>query len=178
MPADAPPGPPEPPEHEALARLGRPVGLEGALRVHPRDDAALQILRDADEVHVEGLGPSRIEELRPHGRHWLVRLARVRHVDRARGLVHARLWADAAAPAAGDATPADPSGLPVWVDGERWGEVTGRDGGPANPLFRVRGATGTHLLPLTAPYVRVEADAVRVDDPPAGLLDDDPDEAS
>lgn len=164
-----------PPGHVLLGKLGRSFGLEGALRVQPRDERALQALQALDEVFVEGLGPSRVEEVRPHGREWLLRLGRVQRVERARTLGNARVWGD---PDRLDAqlgerlTQADPTGLPVLVDGAPWGEVLAREGGEALAWLRVRGPSGELLLPAWAPYVRTEADAIHVEDPPAGLLDD------
>lgn len=159
-----------------LGTLGRAFGLRGEMRFRPRAPRALEVLAELDEVHVEGLGACRVEALREHGDTWLLRLGRVRDVGRARGLVHARVWASRGAveaEAAADPTLSDPTGRPVLRDAVPWGEVTGLEGTPAHPLLRVRGPQGERLLPLRAPYVRLEPDAVHVVALPAGLLEDD-----
>lgn len=165
---------PPPRELVEVARVGRSHGLEGAVRVHPRDDASLEALRAAERVWVEPLGELSVVDLRPHGAHWLLRMDRVRRVEVAKSLVHAGVFVDVrdlpeevAADLGRDAT-----GLPVWVDGERYGEVVAVEGTPSQPILRVRGPHGQRLVPAAAAYVEVDDDAVRVTRPPPGLLDD------
>lgn len=164
-----------PPGFLLLGEIGRSIGLDGAVRLHPRHDEAPSALEALDEVFVEGLGATTVEELRPHGRWWLLRLGRVRRVERARELAHARVWGERErldGELVARLRRADPSGLPVLVDGRPWGEVLAREGDEPHPWLRVRGPAGEVLLPARAPYVRTEANEVRVDDPPPGLLDD------
>jgi hypothetical protein len=139
------------------------------VRLHPAGEAELAALRAAERVWIEGLGEARVLSLAPHGRGWLLRVDRLRDADAARRRVHAEVRLLDAPPEA-ESGP-DPVGLPVVVDGRRWGEVVALAGAPANPLAVVRGPRGEATLPLAAPYVRVEAERVVVDDPPEGLLE-------
>jgi ribosomal 30S subunit maturation factor RimM len=158
-----------PPGSRAVARLGRVHGLRGAVRAHPYGEAELATLRAAERVWIEGLGEARVLSLAPHGRAWLLRVDRLRDVGAAQRRVHAEVRVLDASPEP-ESGP-DPVGLPVEVDGRRWGEVVALAGVPANPLAVVRGPRGEATLPLAAPYVRVEADRIVVDDPPEGLLE-------
>lgn len=157
-----------------VARLGRSHGLEGAVRVHPLDDAARDALAAAPSVWVDGLGDARVVELKAHGAHLLLRLDRLRRVEAAKELVHAAVRVDPVElpeeVAAGLAPGA--VGLPVRVDGREHGEVVAIEGPAASPILRVRGPGGERLLPLAADYVTLHADRVEVRDPPPGLLDD------
>jgi ribosomal 30S subunit maturation factor RimM len=152
--------------------LGRAHGLDGAVRVQPFTDADLAALRAAERVWIDGLGEARVVSLAAHGRGWLLRVDRLRDADDVRRRVHAevRVIDPVAQPGATEGA-RDLSGLPVEVDGRRWGEVVGRAGAPANPLAVVRGPAGEATLPLAAPYVRVESDRICVHDPPEGLLE-------
>lgn len=161
-----------PPGARPVARLGRAHGLQGAVRVHPGDDADLAALRAAERVWIEGLGETRVLSVAAHGRSWLLRVDRLRDVEDARRRVHADVCVldpEDAPDAAGG--PPDLVGLPVVVDGRLWGEVIEPAGAPANPLAVVRGPAGEATVPLAAPYVRVEDDRVAIDHPPEGLLD-------
>lgn len=152
--------------------MGRSHGLAGLVFVHPRDEAALAALAASDEVWVDGLGAAQVLELKAHGKGWLLRIDRVRRVELAKSLVHAAVRIDPRALPAGTAGPApDLRGLPVLVDGRPYGTVLERVEGP-QPLLRIDGPTGEVLVPASAPYVAVDADAVRVRDAPAGLLDE------
>lgn len=165
-----------PPDAILLGSIGRSYGLRGEVRFRPRAPRAAALLAELEEVHVEGLGLCRVESVRAHGNDWLLSLARVRDVTRARRLAHARVWAAAAAlppEARGDPALSDPTGRPVLRDGAPWGEVAGVEGTPAQPVLRVRGPAGERLLPLAAPYVRVDEEAVHVTDAPPGLLEDE-----
>lgn len=160
--------------------MGRRHGLRGAVRLHPLDDDAVPALLDALEQGValwlDGLGDVHLEAFARHGDAWRARFDRVRTADHAAELVHATLWA----PAAEDAEPTARAGAEVGqaVHLARGGAppvevgiVEALEGGPANPLLRVRVDGASHLLPRAAPYVREDADGVTLVDPPDGLLD-------
>lgn len=159
-----------------MGRVGRSHGLDGAMRLLPENDAAIRALESALVVWIDGLGEARVLEFAPHGRHWLLRVDRIRRVESAKAHLHAAVRVDPATlPSEIAAAMApDATGLPVWVDGERYGTVAAVEPGGANPLLIVRGPTGERPVPLRAPYVEVGPDAVRLHDPPPGLLEDEP----
>jgi hypothetical protein len=63
-------------------------------------------------------------------------------------------------------------GAPVRLDGRPYGRVARVVLG-AQDLLEVDGPDGPRWLPWQAPYVRWDGEAVAIDDPPPGLLDDD-----
>lgn len=167
--------------------------------MHPlgaAEAAALEALAAATPpplLFVEGAGALRLRELRPHGSGWVLFLGGVRRLERARELVHARLYA------APEALPAPPEGR-AYLDALlgaplRWAAGGPTPSGPApggedpiGEVVEVRpgaqdllvvaafGADGRPdgrewLLPLQAPYVRFDGERVWLDDPPAGLLE-------
>ncbi|MDR9391265.1 MAG: hypothetical protein RI554_04475 [Trueperaceae bacterium] len=178
-------GSPRPPTGlRPAARVGRRHGLRGAVRLHPLDDGAAPALLHALErgalLWLEGVGDVHLEAFARHGDAWRARFDRVRTAERAAELVHATLWAptpDAAEDAAGSPAPARAEvGRPVLlVRGDappvEVGVVEALEGGPANPLLRVRVDGTSQLLPRAAPYVREDDDGVTLFDPPDGLLD-------
>lgn len=175
-----------------LARLGRPFQLRGALRaqtVGPAADLVLLALGEAGEtVWLSGVGATRLRGARRVGGGVVVSLQGVYSPERARDHVHRDLWgpagrgvgpSDGPAPAAhedadaGDDAPAVEllEGAPVRLDGRPYGRVTRVVLG-AQDLLEVEGPDGPRWVPWQAPYVRWDRDAVAIDDPPAGLLDD------
>jgi 16S rRNA processing protein RimM len=162
----------------ALVRIGkvvRAVGLKGHLGVAGSDGALGEL---AEIALRRGEGPAqakRIEEARPQGRLWAVKVEGVSDRTAAEALVGAEVLA--AREELGEAG----EGRHLWADleglevvtaaGEVVGRVTGLyDTGGVDVLV-VQGARGEKLVPL-APYVTVEREAHRiVVDPPEGLLD-------
>jgi ribosomal 30S subunit maturation factor RimM len=152
------------------------------MRVRPYDAAGAEALAASTWLWIEGLGEAEPLALSVHGagNELLLRVDRVRRVETAKRLVHAAIHVpsevlDAARAAlARDDLGDDPRrwvGLPVRADGRELGRVDAVDGPALQPLLRVRGPQGEVLLPARAPYVRVEDGAVRLVDPPEGLLD-------
>ena len=162
-----------------VATLGRAHGLEGALRVHPKTDSAIDVLLHAVEEHaslwLEGLGEVRLERFAPHGRFWLAWFDRVHRRERADALVHATLYAPVLDAPGGEEDvwrEEDLVGLPVLQGDETLGEIIAVEGSPLHPLLRVRGVKGgSAFLPFLAPYVEVTPESVRLVDPPEGLWD-------
>jgi 16S rRNA processing protein RimM len=117
-----------------------------------------------------------VEEARPQGRVWAVRLAGVGDRTAAEGLVGSEVLAareDLGEAGEGFHYWADLEGLPVvTVAGEAVGTVTDLFAtGGVDVLVVTGGAAGEVLLPL-APYVTVDREARRVVvDPPEGLLE-------
>jgi len=148
----------------ALVRIGkvaRAVGLKGFLGVAGSDGA----LGELEAILLrQGTGEPerrRIEEARPQGRVWAVKLEGVSDRTAAERLVGAEVLA----PRDELAEPGE--GQLLWVDLEGLEVVTAAGA----VVGRVTGPGGEKLVPL-APYVTVEKEAGRiVVDPPDGLLD-------
>lgn len=182
------PGPDTPNTDEAhppagwvrLARLGRPFQLRGALRAQtlgPAADLLLLELGEAGEtVWLSGVGTTRLRGARRIGGGVAVSFQGVHSPERARDHVHRDLWG----PAERRADPRDPAdppavelleGAPVRLDGRPFGRVARVVLG-AQDLLEVEGPDGPRWVPWQAPYVRWDGDALAIDDPPPGLLDD------
>jgi len=162
----------------ALVRIGkvvRAVGLKGFVGIAGSSGAlgevAAIVLRraGADETR-------RIEEARPQGRVWAVKLEGVSDRTAAEGLVGAEVLAprdELEEAGEGQYLWTDLEGLEVvTVAGELVGQVTELyETGGVDVLVVTGGARGEKLIPL-APYVEVDRAARRiVVDPPDGLLD-------
>ena len=156
-----------------MARLGRSHGLAGLVHVHPHDEASLAALAAAEEAWIDGLGEVRLLELKPHGSRWLLRTDRIRRVETAKEFVHAAVRVDPGAlpPDVAAALETGTAGRPVLLDGSPYGTLLDVVGSEAQPLLRIEGPNGEVLVPATAPYVTLHDHEVRLDDPPAGLLD-------
>ncbi len=177
-----------------LARLGRPFQLHGALRAQTLGPAADRLLLARGEagetVWLSGIGATRLRGARRIGGGVAVSFQGIYTPERARDHVHRDLWGppergadprDPDDPVAG-ATDADaPGGVPaaellegasVRLDGRPYGRVTRVVLG-AQDLLEVQGPAGPRWVPWQAPYVRWDGDAVAIDDPPPGLLDDE-----
>lgn len=179
-----------------LARLGRPFQLRGALRaqtVGPAADLVLLELGSAGaDVWLSGLGMIGLRGARRIGDGVAVSFQGSYTPERARAHVHRDLWGPVpsavlaggepdAAGGATDETGADDDAEPppellegaaVRVDGRPYGRVARVVLG-AQDLLWVEGPDGPRWVPWQAPYVRWDGDAVAIDDPPPGLLDDD-----
>ena len=167
-----------PPEFHYLGKLGRAYQLEGGVRFYPAGALEADALDTLDEVFVEGLGPSRIREVRVQGGVPVLYLARVRTREQARAVVNAGVYADPASlPEPDDAIYVDDLiGLPIALHrGEDppapLGDVSDVLSTAGHDVLVVRGPQGEHLIPLDAPYVEIAADGVLLVDPPEGLLD-------
>jgi ribosomal 30S subunit maturation factor RimM len=170
-----------PPGTVAVARVGRSHGLAGAMRVRPFDAAGAEALAASTSVWIEGLGEATPLQASVHGGgDLLLRVDRVRRVETAKRLVHAEIRVaserlDAARSALDAVADADDPrtwlGWPVLFGDDELGRVDAVDGPGLQPLLRVRGPRGELLLPARAPYVRAGDGAVRLVDPPDGLLD-------
>lgn len=161
----------------ALVRIGkvvRAVGLKGYLGVAGSEGALGEVgqivLRrgEAEETR-------RIEEARPQGHLWAVKVEGISDRTAAERLVGAEVLVPREE--LGDAG----EGRHLWVDleglevvtaaGEAVGRVTGLYETGGVDVLVVKGARGEKLVPL-APYVAVDREGRRiVVDPPEGLLD-------
>jgi 16S rRNA processing protein RimM len=162
----------------ALVRIGkvvRAVGLKGYLGVAGSEGA----LAELEAILLrQGAGEPvrwRIEEARPQGRVWAVKVEGVSDRTAAERLVGAEVLApreELGEAGEGRLLWADLEGLEVvTAAGVVVGRVTGLYETGAVDVLVVTGPGGEKLVPL-APYVAVEKEAGRiVVDPPDGLLD-------
>lgn len=162
----------------ALVRIGkvvRAVGLKGFLGVGGSEGALAELERVVLRCGDGEPETMRIEEARPQGRVWAVKLEGVSDRAAAEALVGAEVLA--AREELGDAG----EGRHLWADlegievvtaaGEALGRVTGLYETGGVDVLVVSGPRGEKLVPL-APYVEVDREARRiVVDPPEGLLD-------
>jgi 16S rRNA processing protein RimM len=161
-----------------LVRIGkvvRALGLKGYLGVAGSEGA----LGELEVVTLQLPGAEarrwRIEEARPQGRLWAVKVEGISGRTAAEGLVGAEVLApQEELPGAGEGRIlwADLEGLEVvTAAGAAVGRVTGLYETGAVDVLVVTGPGGEKLVPL-APYVTVDMQARRiVVDPPEGLLD-------
>lgn len=158
-----------------LGKVVRALGLEGLLGVAGSEGALGRLdrvtLRRPGEPGVE----RKVEEARPQGRLWALRVEGVEDRDAAEAWVGAEVLGERGD--LGDAGEgrfwwADLEGLPVTtVAGEPVGTVTGLLETGAVDVLVVKGERGEVLIPL-APYVEVDVEGRRVVvDPPEGLLE-------
>ncbi len=162
----------------ALVRLGkvvRAVGLKGHVGIAGSDGALAELeviaLRRGDGEP----DTRRIEEARPQGRVWAVKIEGIADRTAAEALVGAEVLArreDLGDPGEGRHFWADLEGLPVVTSaGDAVGRVTGLYETGGVDVLVVTGERGEKLIPL-APYVEVDRAGRRiVVDPPEGLLD-------
>jgi 16S rRNA processing protein RimM len=161
-----------------LVRIGkvvRALGLKGFLGVAGSEGALAEL--EGVTLRLPGAEAVRwrIEEARPQGRLWAVKVDGVSDRTAAEGLVGAEVLAPY------DELPEAGEGQVRWVDldglevvttaGAAVGRVTGLLETGAVDVLVVTGPGGEKLIPL-APYVTVDREARRiVVDPPEGLLD-------
>jgi ribosomal 30S subunit maturation factor RimM len=180
-----------------LGRLGRTFQLEGALRLQ-LDEAvsydgpagaapvAVRAIRAAQQLFVTGLGDSRVRRLQDGGGGLLLLLEGARDRTAAQRLVNATVWvdplrlpADLAQELAAEVEAGSDEerlvGLPVLLNGQRVGQVSGARLNPMNPVLEAEldGGGPAALLPLQAPYVNLTDRGVELLDPPAGWLERD-----
>jgi 16S rRNA processing protein RimM len=159
-----------------IGTVVRAIGLKGYVGVAGTDGGLADLRRVALRAPGGGARWWEVEEARPQGRVWAVRLAGVADRTAAEGLVGSEVLAareDLGEAGEGLHFWADLEGLPVvTVAGEAVGTVTDLYAtGGVDVLVVTGGAAGEVLLPL-APYVTVDREARRVVvDPPEGLLE-------
>ncbi len=157
-----------------IGRLGAPYALQGGLRF--RGEPVVAHLK---RVYVEGHGWRAVEDLYQVGEDLVVHLAGVSSRELAEVLVGLRVYADVA-----DLPPLEEGryyyfaliGLPVYVEGRKVGEVADILDAGAQDVLVIRGEgerlrdRAERLVPLQAPYVRVEEGGIHVE-PIPGLFD-------
>ena len=148
-----------------IGRFGAPYALKGGLRFRGEP-----VVLHLERVYVEGHGWRAIEDLYRAG---------VTDRTLAEALVGLRVYAEVA-----DLPPLEEGryyyfaliGLPVYVEGRQVGEVVDILDAGAQDVLIIRGVgerlrdRAERLVPLQAPYVRVEEGGIHVD-PIPGLFD-------
>jgi len=158
-----------------IGRIVRAVGLDGLVGVAGSQGALGELRRVVLGRGTEEREPRQIEQARPHGRAWLLRLNGVNSREAAEALIGCEVWAareDLGDPGAGFYYWADLEGMAVsTTDGRALGRVTGLIETGAVDVLVVTGERGEVLIPL-APYVTVDLAVGRVEvNPPEGLLE-------
>jgi 16S rRNA processing protein RimM len=152
-----------------LGNIGKPSGMDGGLKF--RGEPAILEL---DRVYLDGLGYRAIEDVRVQNDELVLYLVGVDTREAAEKLVGLKVLADE-----GEMPELEEGyfylyqlvGLKVLVGGQLFGEVSGVQDVAAQDLLEIRDSTGkTHLVPLQAPYVRVEGDGVYIE-PIPGLFE-------
>ena len=157
-----------------IGRLGAPYALQGGLRF--RGEPVVVHLK---RVYVEGHGWRVVEDLYQVGEDLVVHLAGVSSRELAEVLVGLRVYTDVA-----DLPPLEEGryyyfaliGLPVYVEGRKVGEVADILDAGAQDVLVIRGEgerlrdRAERLVPLQAPYVRVEEGGIHME-PIPGLFD-------
>lgn len=154
----------------------RPHGLKGGLIVRPASDGS-DLLLGVDRVVLqkgETRRDAKVLDARPHGKQLLLLVEGVTDRNASEAAVGTELLVDRNEyPDAGENAfwAVDLIGLPVVSPaGEPLGTVVDVETSPLQDWLVVERATGRHLVPLTAPLAKVEADRVVVD-APEGLFD-------
>jgi 16S rRNA processing protein RimM len=157
-----------------IGRFGAPFALKGGLKFRGEP-----VLLHLERVYVEGHGWRAVEDLYRVGEDLVVHLAGVGSRELAEALVGLRVYA-----AVADLPPLEEGryyyfalmGLPVYVGGQKVGEVVDILDAGAQDVLVIRGVgerlrhRAERLVPLQAPYVRVEEEGIHVE-PIPGLFD-------
>ncbi len=158
-----------------IGRLGKPYGLEGDLKFRGEP-----VIEELEKVYLEGLGYRLLEEIYSLNNETVIHLSGVDSRDEAERVSTLRVYADESELPeleAGAHYYFQLIGKPVFVDGQPFGEVADIEDAGAQDLLVIRQSgtslraqNKTHLVPLQAPYVRLEASGIYIE-PIPGLLD-------
>lgn len=166
---------PENAKRVEIGRLGKPYGLEGDLKF--RGEPVIEAL---DRVYLEGLGYRLVEAIYALNNETVIHLSGIDDRDAAEQVASLRVYADSSELPElkeGAYYYFQLIGKPVLVDGKPYGEVADiQDAGAQDLLVIRQSGTSlraqhkTHLVPLQAPYVRLEEGSIHIE-PIPGLLD-------
>ncbi|WP_114311525.1 ribosome maturation factor RimM [Thermus caldifontis] len=157
-----------------IGRFGAPYALQGGLKFRGEP-----VVAHLERVYVEGHGWRALEDLYQVGDELVVHLVGVRSRELAEPLVGLRVYAEVT-----ELPPLEAGqyyyfalmGLPVFVEGVQVGEVVDILDAGAQDVLIIRGVgerlrdQREFLVPLQAPYVRVEAEGIHVE-PIPGLFE-------
>lgn len=157
-----------------IGRIGKSYGMDGGLKFRGET-----VVFDLDKVYLEGLGYRAIDEIKELNNEIVLYLSSVQNRQEAERLAGLRVYADQ------DDLPEleegeyyyfELIGRLVLVDGKPFGEVVDIEDGVQDLLIikargsSLRAQSKTYMVPLQAPYVKIEADGIHIEAIP-GLLD-------
>lgn len=158
-----------------IGKLGKPYGLEGDLKFRGEP-----LIEDLERVYLEGYGYRAIEEFYYLNQEMVLKLSGLDDRAAAERLAGVSVLADQAdLPKLGEGEHYyfELMGKAVFVEGKPFGEVADIEDAGAQDLLVIkqsgnslRAKSKTHLVPLQAPYVRIEADGIHIE-PIPGLFD-------
>lgn len=153
-----------------VGHLGRAYQLEGGIRLRLSDPHARPSLISGGRLFVVGHGAAAVRAVRLVGNAPVLYLEGVRDRDAARALTGAEVFVPEAAAAASPDAAQQLLGAEVHLGTDVIGTVCEVRPAHGNTLLVVDLAGVELLLPLAAPYLRVETGRVLLVDPPDGLL--------
>ena len=153
-----------------IGRLGRPHALGGGLKFRSE---APEALLGQSRVYLEGLGWRAVSRVELLGEDLVVYFVGVESREATEELVgrSVLLEPENLPEPEGGWYYFQLVGLPVFLGGEPLGEVVDVMDTGAQDVLVVRRGARRLLVPLQAPYVEVAEGAVRLVEPPEGLLD-------
>lgn len=153
-----------------IGRLGRPHALGGGLKFRSE---APEALLDQPRVYLEGLGWRAVARVEPLGEDLVVYFVGVESREAAEELagLDVLLESENLPEPEGGWYYFQLIGLPVFLGEEPLGEVVDVMDTGAQDVLVVRRGARRLLVPLQAPYVEVAEGAVRLVEPPEGLLE-------
>ncbi len=153
-----------------IGRLGRPHALAGGLKFRSE---APEALTGQERLFIEGVGWRALARLEEVGGGLVVYFVGVTDREAAAELSGRDVYVD-------PETLPEPEGgwyyfqlvgIPVFLEGEPWGEVVEVLDSGAQDVLVIKKGRRRYMVPLQAPYVEVGAGEVRLAGPPAGLLE-------
>lgn len=154
-------------ERVEIGRLGKPFNLEGGLKFKGEP-----LIFDLEKIYIEGLGYRAIEDLEELNNEVVLYLNGVesrQEAERLAGLLVLADREDLPKLEDGEYYYFELVGKPVTVDGKPFGEVAQVEGGVQDLLVikakgtSLRAQSKTYMVPLQAPYVKVEPDGIYIE---------------
>ena len=163
--------PPE--DHILLGTLGKTFQLAGGLRFYGLGQAEADAMFKLERVFVTSLGERRLTQVRRVGAQTVVYLGGVTTIEQAKPLVNEEVYVRA------EDLPEPEEGfylellleLPVYVDGEPFGEVVDVISAGFQDLLVILQKDEEYLVPLQADYVKVSEEGISIENAPEGLLE-------
>ncbi len=164
----------EPPENALLlGTLGKTFQLAGGLRFYGLGQAEAEAIFKLERVFVTSLGERRLTQVRRVGGQTVVYLGGITKIEQAKPLVNEEVYARA------EDLPEPEEGfylellleLPVYVDGEAFGEVVDVISAGFQDLLAILHEGEEYLVPLQADYVEISDEGIVIENAPEGLLE-------